>query len=621
VLKLPDWRRKLKNVFILSLAILPVFVFIIKPRAIHVIKAETLEELEQQKEEAEKDLEKKQSELSSIQEKADAISKTIGDLSGKLSVTKTQINDLETQIKSLTDDIQNLSQKMDIKQSELNQREKIRDLTLRNLYINDTQNILELLLAGNNVVSLTQSAFYFQSFVDNSENLIISINNDIKQFAKDKKTIEEIKDQVEKQKKDMATLAAKIASEVNSAQGELTEVSQKKVAVQQDLNEINKKLSEISAKQRALLAEKTETFSTSVGDVPTSGDPNSRADYDPGFTKAFAAFSFGAPHRKGMSQYGAKGRAESGQDYKDILKAYYGDIEITEPGNLPITIRTSSGTFDLDGKYLKGIAEMPSDWPMEALKAQAIAARTYALSYIGYRRDSGGGSGQICTTENCQVWSSSKASSSSATRWHQAVEETKGKIMIGKATGEIFSAWYAASSGGYNYSYTSLGHSTSGGWDTKCKSRDCWTSDAYESIGSSPWFYKGWYKSRSNKSCGRSHPWLTEEEFADIIGALALYEDDKDNQKHLSQPDAQSCYGENIPDTWSKDTVREKSGISEIKSVDVSYSSGGYTAEVKVNTNKGEYKFSGEDFKAIFNLRAPGVIHLKSMLFNIEVKD
>ena len=31
--------------------------------------------------------------------------------------------------------------------------------------------------------------------------------------------------------------------------------------------------------------------------------------------------------------------------------------------------------------YLKGVlpAEMPSKWPMEALKAQAIAARTYAL--------------------------------------------------------------------------------------------------------------------------------------------------------------------------------------------------------------------------------------------------
>ncbi|HEX2064997.1 MAG TPA: SpoIID/LytB domain-containing protein, partial [Acidimicrobiales bacterium] len=29
--------------------------------------------------------------------------------------------------------------------------------------------------------------------------------------------------------------------------------------------------------------------------------------------------------------------------------------------------------------YVRGIAEVPSSWPMEALKAQAIAARTYGL--------------------------------------------------------------------------------------------------------------------------------------------------------------------------------------------------------------------------------------------------
>ena len=40
-----------------------------------------------------------------------------------------------------------------------------------------------------------------------------------------------------------------------------------------------------------------------------------------------------------------------------------------------------------------------------------------------------------------------------------------------------------------------------------------------------------------------------------------------------------------------------------------------------VKTNKGEYKFNGEEFKAIFSLRAPGALHIKSLLFNIEVRD
>ena len=36
--------------------------------------------------------------------------------------------------------------------------------------------------------------------------------------------------------------------------------------------------------------------------------------------------------------------------------------------------------------YVKGIAEVPSTWPMEALKAQAVAARTYALHQLGNGR-------------------------------------------------------------------------------------------------------------------------------------------------------------------------------------------------------------------------------------------
>ena len=149
--------------------------------------------------------------------------------------------------------------------------------------------------------------------------------------------------------------------------------------------------------------------------------------------------------------------------------------------------------------------------------------------------------------------------------------------MTGKKTGEIFSAWYAATSGGYNYKYTSLGHTTRGGWDTKCSSKDCWTKDAYENIAKSPWFYKGWYKSRGGNSCGRSHPWLTEKEFADIVGALVLYKKDKDNQKHLSQIDAKKCYGESINDTWSMSKIRDKSGIKEVKSIKIVYSNSGIT--------------------------------------------
>src|SRR5438034_961524 len=69
-------------------------------------------------------------------------------------------------------------------------------------------------------------------------------------------------------------------------------------------------------------------------------------------------------HGLGMSQWGANGYAQHGWTFDRILAHYY-------PGT----------QLGLEA-YLKGVvpAEMPSNWQPEALKTQAVAARSYALS-------------------------------------------------------------------------------------------------------------------------------------------------------------------------------------------------------------------------------------------------
>ncbi|MBU3935247.1 hypothetical protein KJ909_01085 [Patescibacteria group bacterium] len=360
-------------------------------------------------------------------------------------------------------------------------------------------------------------------------------------------------------------------------------------------------------------------FNTSVGDVSSSQDPASRADYNPGFSPAFALFSFGAPHRKGMSQFGAFGRAKQGQNAETILKAYYGDIRI-ETIDTAGSINTSVGTLPFEDNYLLGIAEMPTKWGeeggMEALKAQAIAARTYSLAYTNNR------AGSICVTEACQVYSSSKAGSPGI--WRDAVTATRGMVVKSSQTNNIFSTMYASTSGGAIYSYTSLGHSTPQIWDTTCNTQSCWPGDAYEKISDSPWYYKGWYQTRSYQSCGRSHPWLNQEEFSDVLNAILYYSRTND-YSHLSQIDSGGCFGGNDPDAWSKDELRRQVGshggpISSVNSVSIDYSTSGITQTVRVSTDKGDFSFSGDDFKTVFNLRAPGAIVIKSSLFNIEKK-
>jgi peptidoglycan hydrolase-like amidase len=129
-----------------------------------------------------------------------------------------------------------------------------------------------------------------------------------------------------------------------------------------------------------------------------------------------------------MSQYGALGRAKQGQNYEQILRAYYGSgIEIRDHNpDAQITVQ-GYGTYSLE-EYAKRIYEMPGSWGdeggMEALKAQAVAARSYALAR----------GGPICSTEACQVFKPGPKGG----KWEEAVirrGEKRKRITI--------STWYA----------------------------------------------------------------------------------------------------------------------------------------------------------------------------------
>ena len=133
-----------------------------------------------------------------------------------------------------------------------------------------------------------------------------------------------------------------------------------------------------------------------------------------------------------MSQYGAKGRAEAGQSAEQILAAYYKGSNLNKSYNMPSTINVDGqGSKNFEEEYLIGIYEMPASFPKEALKAQAVAARTYAV-----RRG-----GSICATESCQVF---KPAPGRNDAWTDAVKETKGWVLEGGP-----GAQYSSTTGGY----------------------------------------------------------------------------------------------------------------------------------------------------------------------------
>jgi hypothetical protein len=88
-------------------------------------------------------------------------------------------------------------------------------------------------------------------------------------------------------------------------------------------------------------------------------------------------------------------------------------------------------------EYLRAVVpgEMPALWPPEALKAQAVASRTYAQYNIEHPRFP---NADICTTTQCQHYAPDKIHP----RSDQAIQETRGQILLheGKTINAVFSA-------------------------------------------------------------------------------------------------------------------------------------------------------------------------------------
>ncbi|MBF8982137.1 SpoIID/LytB domain-containing protein [Lutibacter sp. B2] len=94
-------------------------------------------------------------------------------------------------------------------------------------------------------------------------------------------------------------------------------------------------------------------------------------------------------------------------------------------------------------EYLYGVLprEISGNWPIEAQKAQAVAARNYAMVSIGNHDEHGF---DLCGTTHCQVYG---GYDSENPRSIQAVDETNGKVLT--CNGKIVTTFYHSNSGGY----------------------------------------------------------------------------------------------------------------------------------------------------------------------------
>lgn len=154
-----------------------------------------------------------------------------------------------------------------------------------------------------------------------------------------------------------------------------------------------------------------------------------------------------APRRKGLGAAVAPVRlipASAAPLSIPGLHSYFGTIEIGAASDGLVV----SNRLPLE-RYLLGLAEVPLTWPEEALKAQAVAARTYALFTLG--QPPGGSAAvygfDICASVECQVYSGADVVAGvGGSRWAAAVEQTAGQTVLYQ--GRPILARYHSTSGG-----------------------------------------------------------------------------------------------------------------------------------------------------------------------------
>jgi stage II sporulation protein D len=118
-----------------------------------------------------------------------------------------------------------------------------------------------------------------------------------------------------------------------------------------------------------------------------------------------------------------------GFKYRDTIEVYRNGSTVNAVNILPLE------------QYLKGVvtSEMPQSWPIEAIKAQTVAARTYTQRNLGKH-----GRYDLCDSTDCQQYNGVNGESSAAA---EAVSATSG--VMAYYNGALISATYFSSSGGH----------------------------------------------------------------------------------------------------------------------------------------------------------------------------
>lgn len=543
-------------------------------------------------------------------------------LQSQLTDMQQQISQIQAQVAQIDADVATKKKQISDGYAQITKEEQILQATIRDLYIRSSYNSpLLTFLSGTSASEVTRVLAYQQAVANEDKATITNVALSVINLQQEQQSLQ-----------DEESRLAVVKANLDTQSQKLNTIIQGALAYQSSLSN---QIAALSAQQQQLLAQKYGTLGIpTTAYTSSSGCSSDISPYkDPGFSGTkFGFFTYGVYHRVGMSQYGAKGRADAGQGYAQILSFYYPNTQLVNIGTSTTIVVNgtndygetfSNQSFNIED-YLTHIYEMPSSWNMQALEAQAIAARTYAYQAVQSGRN------PVAPNQSFQEVKTEQNASS----WIAAVQATSGQVL--ESGGQPITAWFSSTGGGYTHNsgdvfgsstnYTTTAADANGGISSFTDLQN----NAYDgpNYANSPWFYCDW----GGRAQYNNTAWLQSSEVADIVNVILLAQKDPSTASHLSQPDG------NVPDTWSPSQVAQQlqndgvTPFTSISNVSVSADFGaGKITTVTVTGDAGTQSFSGDTFVTYFDVRAPGNIFIPFLrknsdgsyaapLFNVEMR-
>ncbi len=405
----------------------------------------------------------KKNESAVLTDKLAAITNNIDKLSNQKLKTLGELNNAKVQVNEISKTIDSVKEEIEKKkESNIQLLETNKDIE------QDLFGHIRLIQSQSIAVedSETNAIPYLKKFIeigteeikvntDYSKNIQAQIDNQTSELTK----LTKHKESLDKKTKEIESQIKNLSTTISNSNSNYTQIKTSINSINKDLEKLTKEQADAIKREQEILSKaKAATQVIQIkGDIVFKG--RGRDLYD--------------GHAVGLSQFGSYGAGKAGMQYKNILKSYFTGVEIAGGyDDIEINI-AGQGKMNIED-YLAGLGEIPSKacktdsnkdadytvadnadtvwdcFPEETIKAQIVAARSYAVSHVLENPNKA-----YATNDSFQVYVGGDAK-----KW--AVDKTKGEVIT--LNTKPVAAYFTASARGLTenneYVWTSKSYST-----------------------------------------------------------------------------------------------------------------------------------------------------------------